>query len=150
MANDESDFDFLIIEQSSSILCQRSKYQMALRPRANPERSVEILQKGRWGYASRVPSGLLVLAAADVTTVHHLVVPGLYHSTCYHAQQAAEKALKESCYTKWRSFPSLKSIGRCYRPLKPPVRNSQWNRQNLMGMQWICVAIPKFYRYRWE
>lgn len=40
------------------------------------------------------PSGLLDLALADLATARRLVVPGLYHNACYHAQQAAEKGLK--------------------------------------------------------
>ena len=69
-ANDESDFDFLIIEQSAGTPRQRGiKYQIALRPRIitadilvrTPEELQqavveghpiirEILQKGRWVY----------------------------------------------------------------------------------------------------
>jgi len=69
-ANDDSDFDFLIIEQSAGTPRQRGiKYQMALRPRViaadilvrTPEELQqaiveghpvirEILEKGRWVY----------------------------------------------------------------------------------------------------
>ncbi|WP_028962904.1 nucleotidyltransferase domain-containing protein [Sulfobacillus thermosulfidooxidans] len=69
-ANDESDFDFLVIEQNAGPPRQRAiKYQMALRPRIIPSDILvrtpeelqhavaeghpvirEILQKGRWVY----------------------------------------------------------------------------------------------------
>ena len=62
--------------------------------------------------ASRVPSGLLDLAAADLTTAHRLVVPGLYHNACYHAQQAAEKALKAVLLHEMATFPKTHDLSR--------------------------------------
>jgi len=62
--------------------------------------------------ASRVPSGLLDLATADLTTARHLVVPGLYHNACYHAQQAAEKALKAVLLHEMATFPKTHDLSR--------------------------------------
>ena len=71
--------------------------------------------------ASRVPSGLLDLAAADLTTARHLVVPGLYHNACYHAQQAAEKALKAVLLHEMATFPKTHDLSR----LVDAIRASQ-------------------------
>ncbi len=62
--------------------------------------------------ASRGPSGLLDLAAADLTTARHLVVPGLYHNACYHAQQAAEKALKAVLLHEMATSPNTHDLSR--------------------------------------
>ena len=62
--------------------------------------------------ASHAPSGLLDLATADLTTARHLVVPGLYHNACYHAQQAAEKALKAVLLHEMATFPKTHDLSR--------------------------------------
>jgi HEPN domain-containing protein len=62
--------------------------------------------------ASHAPSGLLDLATADLTTARHLVVPGLYHNACYHAQQAAEKALKAVLLQEMATFPKTHDLSR--------------------------------------
>ena len=70
--------------------------------------------------AIRVPSGLLDLAAADLTTARHLVVPGLYHNACYHAQQAAEKALKAVLLHEMATFPKTHDLSRLVDAVRAP------------------------------
>ncbi|WP_051351187.1 HEPN domain-containing protein [Sulfobacillus thermosulfidooxidans] len=70
---------------------------------------------------SRGPSGLLSLATADLITARHLVVPGLYHNACYHAQQAAEKALKAVLLHEVGTFPKTHDVSR----LVDAIRASQ-------------------------
>ncbi len=62
--------------------------------------------------ANPVPSGLLDLATADLETARRLLVPGLYHNACYHAQQAAEKALKAVLLHEITTFPKTHDLSR--------------------------------------
>ena len=62
--------------------------------------------------ANRGPSGLLDLATADLVTARRLVVPGLYHNACYHAQQAAEKGLKALLTRETATFPKTHDLSR--------------------------------------
>ncbi len=67
------------------------------------------------------PLGLLDLATADLSTAYRLVFPGLYHNACYHAQQAAEKALKAVLLREISTFPKTHDLSR----LIDAVRSSQ-------------------------
>lgn len=58
------------------------------------------------------PSGFLDLATADLDTARRLVVPGLCHKACYHAQQAAEKALKAVLLHEITTFPKTHDLSR--------------------------------------
>lgn len=71
--------------------------------------------------ANRGPSGLLDLATADLETARRLVVPGLHHNACYHAQQAAEKGLKALLMRETATFPKTHDLSR----LVDAVRVSQ-------------------------
>jgi HEPN domain-containing protein len=71
--------------------------------------------------ANRGPLGLLDLATADLVTTRRLVVPGLYHNACYHAQQAAEKSLKALLMRETGTFPKTHDVSR----LVDAVRVSQ-------------------------
>lgn len=62
--------------------------------------------------ANPVPSGLLDLATADLDTARRLIVPGLYHNACYHAQQTAEKALKAVLLHEITTFPKTHDLSR--------------------------------------
>ena len=62
--------------------------------------------------ANSVPSGLLDLAKADLATACRLLVPGLYHNACYHAQQAAEKALKAVLLYEIATFSKTHDLSR--------------------------------------
>lgn len=71
--------------------------------------------------ANHGPLGLLDLATADWVAARRLVVPGLYHNACYHAQQAAEKALKALLMRETATFPKTHDLSR----LVDAVRVSQ-------------------------
>lgn len=60
--------------------------------------------------ANRGPLGLLDLATADWETARRLVVAGLYHNACYHAQQAAEKGLKAVLMQQGATFPKTHDV----------------------------------------
>lgn len=56
------------------------------------------------------PDEMLRLAAADLEAARLLNVPGQRHNACFHAQQAAEKALKAVLMALGEGFPKTHDL----------------------------------------